>query len=210
MLGRNVRIERLTIIGGRSSGVVISRGGSARMLNSVVSGAGRDGIIATRGTYVEVRRTEVKDNGRYGIFVRNSSSADIHLNDIHGNGDGNDAGVYISNSSSADIDGNDIHDNLGDGVLLTRASSVSFSSDPSVSPPSARSNRINDNGDAGIACFSNSAYRVAIDQTLQGNVLSGTRRSKECSARVANNGISCPPSFGGPSLTIPTSTAACP
>jgi hypothetical protein len=145
VLGRNVRIERLTIIGGGSSGVVISRGGSARVLNSVVYGAGRDGIIATRGTYVEVRRTEVKDNGRYGIFVRNSSSADIHLNDIHDNGDRNDAGVYISNSSSADIDGNDIHDNLGNGVLLTRASSVSFSSDPSVSPGN-RSNDISNNG----------------------------------------------------------------
>jgi hypothetical protein len=119
VLGRNVRIERLTIIGGGSSGVVISRGGSARVLNSVVYGAGRDGIIATRGTYVEVRRTEVKDNGRYGIFVRNSSSADIHLNDIH--------------------------DNLGNGVLLTRASSVSFSSDPSVSPGN-RSNDISNNG----------------------------------------------------------------
>ena len=86
-LGRNVRIERLSVSGGTFT-IVVSRGGSARVVDSVVSGASQDGIIATRGTYVEVLRTEVTDNGRFGVFVRNSSASDIHLNDIHDNQDG--------------------------------------------------------------------------------------------------------------------------
>jgi hypothetical protein len=209
VLGRNVRIERLSISGGLSSTIVISRGGSARVIDSVVSDGGNDGIIATRGTYIEVRQTEIKNNGRHGIFLRNSSSADIHLNDINNNGDSsNDGGVTVTGSSSADLDGNDIHDNAGDGVILRRAASINFSSDPSVDP-NDRSNRISSNGDDGIVCFSNAAYRVAVNQTIDGNGGDGTDRFDGCSARVANNVITCPPSLPGPSLTIPDPTLSC-
>jgi hypothetical protein len=149
VLGRNVRIERLSISGGLSSTIVISRGGSARVIDSVVTG-----------------------------------------------------------SSSADLDGNDIHDNAGDGVILRRAASINFSSDPSVDP-NDRSNRISSNGDDGIVCFSNAAYRVAVNQTIDGNGGDGTDRFDGCSARVANNVITCPPSLPGPSLTIPDPTLSC-
>ena len=208
--GRNVRIQRLTISGGIRSAIVIARSGSARILDSVVSGAAGDGINATRAAYIEVRNSEVTGNLSNGIFVRNGSGSDIYLNDIHHNGDSaRDAGIVISGFSSADISGNDIRDNTGDGVVLRRASSADFSSDSSVDFAD-RFNRINDNVDDGISCRSNSAYTVAIDQTILGNGGDGTGRSDGCSARLADATITCPPSTGPGSTTIADPTGPCP
>lgn len=166
--GRQITIKNIVISGG-DRGIVVYRGGSARIINTYISNTNSIGLEVTDSSYARIMQSEIANSQRNGIVVRLSSSADIHKNKIVQN---KRDGVVVD-SSSADMDGNIISNNNRYGIFLHCNSKIRLGGDNT----SGKSNFFSGNLRGGICCESNSTIEVRVEQqfdtTLNNYHLSG-------------------------------------
>jgi hypothetical protein len=150
--GRQINVEKINISGGKR-GIVVYRGGSAKISNSKITNSESIGIEVTESSYIRIERTEVTHSHRNGVVVRLSSSADIHENKINKN---KGQGIVVD-ASAADIDGNLISRSGRYGILLRGGSKIRLGRDNS----SGEENLFYNNLNGAIRCESNSIIEIA-------------------------------------------------
>ena len=147
--GRNITIKNFAGAGGitgGSNGILVTRGGTARIEGNIIENTGSRGISVTQHSFARIIDNTIQNNTSDGVAVSDTSSARIGFlsgsdtvarpNTITGNGS---RGIRVRRGSYARIVGNDISNNSNDGVDV-RSGSYAHISD----------NDIDGNGDDGI------------------------------------------------------------
>ena len=156
--GRSVTIRGFTITGG-SRGIQVGRGGEAAIDGNIIESTGGQGIQVFNGASARILNNTIQNNPEHGIFVVGTSVADIGItaagqtvpetNTIQNNGGD---GILVSRGSSVRIMGNTISNNTGSGISVD-----------SNSVADTASNLIDGNGDSGILVRRNSSLRLGRD-----------------------------------------------
>lgn len=175
--GAGITIQNFASISGGTSGIDITRGGAARVVNSVIENNTSCGIRVTEGSSARIGFLRADDttaspntiqNNEDGICVLRHSSARIVGNTIQNN---TDSGVSVTRVSHADISSNVIDNNGDDGISVGENSGVNLGRDTGTGIFEAENTTTVNNGDFGIACFINSSANGRLG-TLNG--VSGT------------------------------------
>lgn len=156
--GTGITIRGFTITGG-SNGVLVNRGGRARIDGNTIDGVGSNGINVNQNSAAIIVNNMIQNNPGDGIIVNENSAARIGFqstdeivasaNMIQNNGE---RGINLIRSSNARIVGNIISNNTEDGVFVNRSSQADVSS-----------NEINGNGGNGIFVTRNSGVNLGSD-----------------------------------------------
>jgi len=178
--GTGIIIKGFTITGG-SNGIILVRGGMARIVFNTIENNFSRGISLQEGSSARIGFLLARDtvaspnniinNARDGIRVQIGSSARIVGNNISNNGDD---GIEVSRGSYAIISDNDIDGNGDEGIEVNRMSGVNLGSDSGdgIFQKPNRSD-VTPNGDFGFTGF----LRCLVDGRL--GTLNGVTAAKD-------------------------------
>lgn len=163
--GTGITIKGFNITGG-STGIFLTRGGTATIDGNTIQNAGRNGIAVNNGSFAVIINSTITNNTGGGIALFAGSAADIGFvgnpdnrtaapNIIQGNGEN---GVSVDRTSHADIGFNTISNNTGRGVSILRSSSARIGSLSNTGPSG---NTISGNGIDGIRVSGSSQANIA-------------------------------------------------
>ena len=165
----DIAIEDSTVEYAGGSGLLLSRGASARIVNdSHFRSSHFAGITAQGNSTLGMDGGTVSDNEGHGITVDNGSQGNISNVEIFGNA----TGILVSTSQASVGGGNHIHHNREHGVLAQAGAVVGVDQNTIThneqsgvfgylgSTVVMHGNDIADNGKTGVACRSNCTLQI--------------------------------------------------
>ena len=177
----DIAIENSTVEHAGGSGLVLSRGASARIFNnSHFRNSHFDGINVQGNATVGVNGGTVSDNEGRGITVDNGSQGTINNVEIFNNA----IGIMVSTSQATVGGGNFIHDNREHGVVAqagavlgVNGAKVKHNGQIGVlgylgATVVMSGNEITENGESGVFCLNDCTLQISGDR-INGNAHHG-------------------------------------
>jgi len=154
IISDGVQIEGINITGA-VTGIAVTHGSKATIVNNVISGSYDSGIRVRDNSQAILVRNQITNSGNYGILIRESSQARLSGNTVTGS---NLAGVGVSEGASAPLAGNIITGNSIHGVSVQTNGTVNLQG----------GNNINGNGGFGVSCEESAVLLVNASQDFSG------------------------------------------
>jgi parallel beta-helix repeat protein len=169
----DIAIIGTTVDGAGNSGLTLTRGAAARVVNSRFLNSTYAGIYADSNSTANVSGGEMTGNGSHGAQFEGSSHGTLRNNQISGNAE---SGIVVSESQST-IAGNIITENGAHGVLAQAAATVGLSG-----------NTITFNGADGVSGYLGSTL-VLYPNDISWNMASGVFCRANCTLQISGGTI---------------------
>lgn len=154
IIADSVQIESFTITGA-VTGIAITRGSQANIVDNVISDSGAFGILVKDNSQANLVQNQVVNSGVSGIWISGSSQATFSGNTTTGN---TQFGVGVVEGASAVFAHNIITGNGSHGISVQTNGVVNL----------LNTNKISGNGDFGVSCEETAVLVVNKAQNFDG------------------------------------------
>ena len=181
VFGRQAVITGFSIPSAGSTGIGITKGGTATIENNTITNPARHGIRVAFSSNADIISNTVEDAGSFGIIISFNGAAKVINNTISRS---TNAGILVDNASAADVDGNVIDGDIdpspnitpsGVGLRVRNGGSVRLSGATGFRV----ANQFNNNN-TGIQCNGHSSIQTREPQTFSNNTTDTNINLAEC------------------------------